>query len=336
MSAGIPQTGLAKLFGYTPKELYSEHFYQERELPYLDLHNYSIHCNEVIVKGEKGHVRDLCKRVLKYLKESRKYQKPTSGYDECILLNYWIYDDLDKYYKHNTENMNIAYAGIEKIWNNLVNDSYQRSYYQKCVPLFKSILDHDDWKKRKELYDYCINYELIGQMSKFIDEKCMQYYGYIEEKAELYDHFEKECLSHPDTCPEFYNKCKDYKPEKVLDTLICHEKIKAKKVAALQNSQRQAPESGPHASGTDLTQENSQIGTKFGHTVLGVAPVLVAASALYRYTPVGSWILKLGGYNQNNVSNMNGEELDGFLSNAQGSDGMFFGGGENYISYQPM
>ncbi|SBT02704.1 PIR Superfamily Protein, partial [Plasmodium ovale curtisi] len=53
------------------------------------------------------------------------------------------------------------------------------------------------------------------------------------------------------------------------------------------------------------------------------------------YTPVGSWIRNLGRNNPNSISNMDGE-MEGFLGNTQESGNMFFDGGENYISYQPM
>ncbi|SBT58459.1 PIR Superfamily Protein [Plasmodium ovale wallikeri] len=86
----------------------------------------------------------------------------------------------------------------------------------------------------------------------------------------------------------------------------------------------------------DITYPSS----KYEHTnfenILGVAPVLLTASALYRYTPVGSWIRKLGGYNTNNLSNMDRSEMDGFLSNTQVSGNIFFDNTENYISYQPL
>lgn len=47
-------------------------------------------------------MKNLCKRVLKYLEKSKKWGKKISGYVERILLNYWIYHKIDKYYNHNT------------------------------------------------------------------------------------------------------------------------------------------------------------------------------------------------------------------------------------------
>ncbi|SBT56035.1 PIR Superfamily Protein [Plasmodium ovale wallikeri] len=82
---------------------------------------------------------------------------------------------------------------------------------------------------------------------------------------------------------------------------------------------------------TEFTPETSNIGTKAVHSILGVAPVLLTATALYRYTPVGSWVCKLGGYNSNGVSDMNE-----FSSYTQEPGDMFSNNSASYISYQPI
>ncbi|SBT00008.1 PIR Superfamily Protein [Plasmodium ovale curtisi] len=82
---------------------------------------------------------------------------------------------------------------------------------------------------------------------------------------------------------------------------------------------------------TESKQESSEIGKKLGHSVLGIAPVMLTATALYRYTPIGSWIRKLGGTNHNTIS-----DIDEFSSYTQESGDMFPDNSANYISYQPM
>ncbi|SBT57130.1 PIR Superfamily Protein [Plasmodium ovale wallikeri] len=258
-----------------------------------------------------------------------------------------LYTDLHKYNTHCDklhDYIDIAYGTIQGIWNNLVLDSSQRSYYNKCRPLF-DMLKHNDWEKRKELYDYYVNYKTAYQIANNYEDKCKEYYSYIEGKAELYKHFGDICISDNTNCPKIYDKCISYNPDLVLRTINCHSKIVAERAAtseqaakarALQHSQVKGLGSRSLSSSSELSQENSDIGKKVGQSVLGVAPVLLTASALYRYTPVGSWIRKLGGYNTNNLSNMDGSEMDGFLSNTQVSGNIFFDNTENYISYQPL
>ncbi|SBS99269.1 PIR Superfamily Protein, partial [Plasmodium ovale curtisi] len=92
-----------------------------------------------------------------------------------------------------------------------------------------------------------------------------------------------------------------YKPDNVLSKLPCHEKI-ARERADAQAAERRAAmhhtlkseqdtEVGPLGrdvpglgtrSETEVTSETSQIGTKVGQSVLGIAPVLITPSALYR------------------------------------------------------
>ncbi|SBT00228.1 PIR Superfamily Protein [Plasmodium ovale curtisi] len=125
----------------------------------------------------------------------------------------------------------------------------------------------------------------------------------------------------------YIKKCCDYNPDKVLSTLQCHNK-------SLEEIATEAVRGVPRLTsdhGTELHKENSDIGRKFGHSVLCVAPVLLTATALYRYTPVGSWVRKLGGYNSNSVSDM-----DEFSSYTQESEDMFSNNSGNYISYQPI
>ncbi|SBS95896.1 PIR Superfamily Protein [Plasmodium ovale curtisi] len=105
------------------------------------------------------------------------------------------------------------------------------------------------------------------------------------------------------------------------------EQEKSEALDALQSATTQKPlqqkESVSHV--IESTYDTPQIGTKVCHSVPCVSPVLLTATALYRYTPIGSWIRKLGVTNPSNISNVNGGEMDGF-----------FGDSENYISYQPM
>ncbi|SBS94390.1 PIR Superfamily Protein, partial [Plasmodium ovale curtisi] len=324
-------------------ELFSEIFYQNREIYYPDLYKYSGYCNKIASPKEKNRMKGLCKKVLKYLEISKEWKKNESAYDECILLNYWIYDTLDKYFNHDTDDMNVAFGTLQFIWDPLTKDYNSTSFYKKCIPLF-DMLKYKDWKERKELYDYYVNYNSVYSTANNYDEKCKEYYEYIEGKASLYEHFGSLCTSDNSSCPEIYDKCMPYNPDLVLHTIKCHNDIvseraatreAASKVSASHHSSEQELVSGSYSSGQGLTQQNTDIGKTFGHSVLGAAPVLLTASVLYKYTPVGSWIRNLGRNNPNSISNMDGE-MERFLGNTQESGNMFFDGGENYISYQPM
>ncbi|SBT00925.1 PIR Superfamily Protein [Plasmodium ovale curtisi] len=339
MAAGKPHRGLAKLLGYTPKELFSEIFYQDREIDIMELNQYSEHCNDIKFPKKIGQMKYLCKQILRYLEHSEKWEQNKSVYDECILLNYWVYDTLDKYFNHDSDYMNKAFGTLQLKWSYLIKDSTKQSFYNKCEPLF-DMFKHHDWKQRKQLYDYYIDFNTLNGTAKSYSPKCEEYYKIIESKKSLYEHFDNECLSNVSNCPEIYEKCRDYNPDKVLSDLPCHEKIEAQKAAAaeasaralaMQQSQEHGKQARSHLYGTGSTQQNTEIGKTVGNSVLGVAPILLTATALYRYTPVGTWFRKLGGYNQSGISDM-----DGFSSYTQESGDMFSDSEVNYISYQPI
>ncbi|SBT74524.1 Plasmodium vivax Vir protein, putative, partial [Plasmodium ovale] len=341
MAAGTSDAGLTYLFGETPKELFSEKFYQKRNVDILELNKYKDYCNDINFPKKIGQMKYLCKQILRYLEHSEQWEENKSVYDECILLNYWVYDTLDKYFNHNTDDTNNAFGTLQLKWSYLIDDSSKTTFYKKCKPLY-DMFKHHDWKRRKELYDYYVDFDTLSRTAKVIPSKCEEYYKIIEGKKSLYNHFENECLSNEYNCPELYKKFPDYNPNKVLSSLPCHEQIEAQKAAAEASRRALASQQyhgkgiqpGSNFPGAGLTQENSEIGTKVGHSVLGVAPVLLTATALYRYTPIGSWIRNLGGNNPNNMGNIDGE-MEGFLGSIPESGNMFFEGGGNYISYQP-
>ncbi|SBT73789.1 hypothetical protein POWCR01_000153000 [Plasmodium ovale] len=81
---------------------------------------------------------------------------------------------------------------------------------------------------------------------------------------------------------------------------------KSAALAALQSGATQKylqqRESVSHV--TESTPYITEIGTKVDHSIIGVAPVLLTVTTLYAYTPISSWILKLGGKNPNGISGM--------------------------------
>ncbi|SBS91613.1 PIR protein [Plasmodium ovale] len=340
-------TDFLALLQNSTKKLNSEKFYDALDSESSYLTKYVQICNELPVRIKNDEVNIICTKFLRYLKNCEALNNGSYKYDVSRLLNYWLYDELTKIYGTDDElDINLGFSKFQYVWKYQNFFPSNEPNYQKCKPDSKTV-NHHDWKNRKELYDYCINYEFIAPTCQYYVEECKEHCEYIKGKSQLYEHFESLCNPKGIDCPEFYDKCKSYNPNIVLKALNCHEKLKTERdpnleVGALQHSPGQGLESatdvpGPglskHADAPDsvLTQENSDIGTKVGHSVLGVAPVLLTATALYRYTPVGSWIRKLGGYNQSGISDM-----DGFSSYTQESGDMFSDSGENYISYQPI
>ncbi|SBS91611.1 PIR Superfamily Protein [Plasmodium ovale curtisi] len=319
----------------------SKKFYNDMTKNYEDLSNYSQQCEQIIVSKNNNEVKEICKKYLRYLEKNYTlWNKVISGYDVCILLNYWIYDTLTGIYgpENNSDIINIAFSNLQLVLGYLNVDSTKKSFYERCKPNYE-MFKHKDWDKRKELYEYYIDYTTIKQQSDIFDKQCKNFYEYIEGKKSLYKHFQDLCISDSSSCPKFYDECLSYNPDSVLRTIKCHGQIVSERAAAeadakppdVQHDPVQELGSEPDSSSTELKEGNSQIGKKVGHSVLGVAPVLLTATALYRYTPIGSWIRKLRGTNPNSINDM-----EGFSTYTQESGDMFSDNTGNYISYQPI
>ncbi|KNA01559.1 hypothetical protein PVNG_05005, partial [Plasmodium vivax North Korean] len=169
----------------------------------------------------------LCSKLLKFLKNSNtRTNNIKSAYDDCILFNYWMYGELEQRYTKRKNYKSVhAFAELQSIWNSLIEEPKNTYYYDKCNP-DSNIVNQNDWKQRKDLYDYCVNYELIQKEIQFYKQNCRQLYAYIKGKSHLYEHFKTRCPSEDkNKCPKFYSKCKDYHPDTVLSLLDCHKDI---------------------------------------------------------------------------------------------------------------
>ncbi|SBT53081.1 PIR Superfamily Protein [Plasmodium ovale wallikeri] len=330
-------------------DLFSEKFYNDMNIEYDDLSNYEQQCDTLILsEKKKNEVKEICKKYLRYLdKNKTAWNVVNPKYDVCILLNYWIYYKLAYHFGlNNTEDINKAFSSFQYLWSYSMSPLNIKLYSEKCKPNFE-LVKHNDWQKRKELYDYCVNYDSIKLTVEYYKLECQKYYKYIEEKSSVYDHFEGFCNSGGSDCPHFYENCKDYNPKIVLSKLACYDDMEAEKSRAIAEASRrdQGTEFNSHRSDAvglaagsepEVTPQTSDIGTKVGHSVLGVAPVLLTATALYRYTPIGSWIRNLSGNTTNNISGMDGGEIEGFFPSSHESGYTLFGDTQNYISYQPI
>ncbi|SBT00179.1 PIR Superfamily Protein [Plasmodium ovale curtisi] len=333
---------LQVLLGNSLSDIPSERFYDELNNNYFDLWKHNSKCAEVYKIHKKIRNKKICEKILRHLENSTVSNNDNSGYDDCLLLKYWIYSVLEDIFgSEDTSHIGNAFAGVQYIWNYIVEYPNSKPYNKKCKQHF-DVFDYDDWKNRKELYDYYVDFRTLFDTAMRFDLVCEEYYRKIEEKIPLYKRFEEIC-SDQSKCPEFYEKYQPYNPKSVLSKLPCHDKIEkaraaeaSPKTSILQHGV--GLELGPQSNSYDtgMTQGSSEIGKNIGHSVLGVAPVLLTATALYRYTPIGSWIRNLGGNTTNSISNMEAGEMEPFLPSTQESGNVLFGNTENYISYQPM
>ncbi|SCA60527.1 VIR protein [Plasmodium vivax] len=327
--------------------LISENFYNNMNKEHNDLSYYSNYCEGITWGKNEDQVKEICKKYIRYLETSNELKIVNPSYDVCILLNYWIYDKLAEIFKgeDSLKNIGLAFVSLQYIWSKHYYYPGKTVNYNICKPEFETD-NQEDWKNRKKLYDYYVDYNYLISMANILDDKC-EYYKKIKEKQAIFDYFDRPCESNSNKCPKFYHNCKSYNPKNVLATLPCHSKMgevmphpaagedaSRSRALHLPEPSGEGPGLPQHLDGpqnTESTLGTSGIGKKVTHTVLGAAPIFLTATALYRYTPLGPWIRRLRGSNTNSMS-----AVGGVSTYMQETGDIFSDNEANYVSYQPM
>ncbi|CAI7719413.1 Plasmodium vivax Vir protein, putative [Plasmodium vivax] len=271
-------------------DLYSEKFYETlRRINVSKV--YTDECSSLDKLNLGKGIKRICAKVLNYLETVHKgiYNKD-DPYDVCILLSFWVYSRLFDILQ-NENNVYLAYAQIQLIWTDFL---IKKSYNELCKPITEMV-SHKDWRKRKELYEYYVDYSANKKIFDIYEKGCEDFYVYVENKASLYEHFENLCpKENTNICPEFYNDTLKYKPENVLSTFKCHHEIIKKREADARNAPQRAKalsESEPISEEGDGRMKTfdppnlsgkSQAVENLGNVLLGVVATTMTSGALYR------------------------------------------------------
>ncbi|GAB69816.1 CYIR protein [Plasmodium cynomolgi strain B] len=256
---------------------------------------------------------EICKRILRYLDKNSLSHNPDTEYDGCILLNYWVYSRLFDIFGSDAPGVIYSpFAALQRIWHDFIENRQNRSLHKKCLPHSATITKRD-WKKRKHLYDYYVDYDyLLGMAQNFITNECTNYENF-KKMFLLYKSFEEVCENGTDNCPKVFHKFKEKNIESAIKKLTCDAKIigtsgpTSEEISSLQvkSSTDVHPETEEDLvldlrdvftieSDTHLDSENSGIGSKVTHSILGAAPVLLT----------GPWIRGLVGGRTNSKNTM--------------------------------
>ncbi|SCA81986.1 Plasmodium vivax Vir protein, putative [Plasmodium vivax] len=292
-------------------------------------------------------VRNICATLLNYLETKYSASDHTSDtYDVCKLLNYWVYKRLNMvlHYK-GSRYINQVHAHILLEWNSFNQDKLEKLDKKICKPI-DNIVAYDNWEKIKELYEYYVDYSTINQNIELYPQLCQKIYKYLKSKKPLYRYYKEHCTrKDTDMCLEFYHKYEQYDPEKALSHLQCNDEITHERAAALprlprigsghsvyesdseDTDDRMKPDDAPKLSG------KSQNVRMYGNVLLGVVATSMTSGALYRFTPLGGMIRNGLGWNNNNMSNINGGDFR--LYDYASEPFNPYPGEEHYIGYHP-
>ncbi|CAG9473033.1 unnamed protein product [Plasmodium vivax] len=317
----------------------SDKFYQKLDLSDEDVRKYYEQCTSLKSIKEKIALRRPCALVLNYLANTyKKLENENSAYDECILLNYWIYGKIYEQYKVLNKSV-ISFGELQRLWNNVIEDPSKKSNNHKCKPDFHIVMK-DDWTKGKKLYDYFVDYNTLKGIVPNYDTHCEEIYMYLKEKDKLYKEYKENCSTTQGiNCPHFFSK-HDYKdPSALLTQLKCYGEMQRKE--ALKKEERTATaetDPGPTEAkanlpmGSQMADAGTNPVTKSGNVLLGVVVTSMTSGALYKFTPLGRMLRNGLGWNRNNINLHD----NGLFEYAPGSFNPYsMGGDEHYIRYQP-
>ncbi|SCA82155.1 Plasmodium vivax Vir protein, putative [Plasmodium vivax] len=330
-------------------QLNSEYFYNKLN----DVENfseYNEYCESLAHNPRGNAIKNICIKLLNYLKTNKISNKPNDQYNVCTLLNYWVYDRLNLVlYSYNSDNSNYInrkFGEIVGIWNSFLIEKLKKPDDETCVPDSRIVV-YNDWKKRQQLYEYYVDYYPIKQSLEPYPQLCKEFYQYVESKIPLYTHFKEHC---PDTdtkkCPEFYKQCEPYNPENVLHTLSCQNQILQERASDKSRGQQignghSVSETEPRGTSVDMvsvgssqkSSGKSHTADNVGNILLGVVATTMTSGALYRFTPLGGMIRNGLGWNNNNMRNFNGGDIR--LYDYASEPFNPYPGEEHYIGYHP-
>ncbi|KMZ96638.1 hypothetical protein PVNG_06299 [Plasmodium vivax North Korean] len=161
-------------------ELPSEIFYHNLKTSYKKLYQHYEECTSLDYPHNKDlKVKKICAKIIKYLKNNYKEQNDSKFKDHhCNLLSHWIYEQLAINFNINTNIPFRIYGGFQLILIDLLNGPNE-SQAINCLRKV-SVLAFDNWKERKELYDYCVDYDKIMELANSSYENCKKYKEYIQ------------------------------------------------------------------------------------------------------------------------------------------------------------
>ncbi|KMZ89592.1 hypothetical protein PVBG_03313 [Plasmodium vivax Brazil I] len=278
----------------------SDNFYRTLDHNNEHLGKYYAECKEFSSNKKYIGLRRYCAVVLNYLENIyKKSEKQNWAYDDCLLLNYWIFGKIYEQQNDLTKSA-ISFGELQILWYRLVEDTTRISSNNKCEP-HSIIATQNDWRKRKELYDYCVDYDTLQQiitnydtlkdMNPYYDKYCKQIYKYLKEKDKLYKEYKENCFtSEPKNCPDFFTKCANKDPTILLNKLSCSEEMQRNEALSSKKEGPATTETDPGLTAvasslptdSQISHEGTNPVTNTGNVLLGVVVTSMTSGALYK------------------------------------------------------
>ncbi|GAW84596.1 variable surface protein [Plasmodium gonderi] len=312
--------------------LISEQFYYK--LDNLDSFREFFEYCKSLESMERGQALKIyCAKILKYLKSNSEHIDKQDTYNVCELLNYWLATRLSAIvgYMNHTYVINV-FLEISYIWNDFIMNNFNNNHHKICNPKV-DMISLSDWRKRKEVYDYFVDYAYLSGMSRILVNPS-DYCTHIRNKISIYNYFNDKCASdQTGFCDEFKTKYKACSPYDLLLRFKCSEEVEKNKSSGeieerelhkraslgkeKSEQERQSPRFSIEGKQTVKILQSSYNSfiplKKVCGLILGIVAISMIYGFLHKFTQLGSWIRNKIANKKNNRSNINfefNEEFD--------------------------
>ncbi|KMZ81215.1 hypothetical protein PVIIG_02697 [Plasmodium vivax India VII] len=197
---------------------------------------------------------DLCKKFAYNLDRILSNQYAGKNMEHCILLKYWIYDELKKYIDGDKINVLPLTEKLKKLQYNIKDE---KSVIFDCYDDYNDY--KNDWEAEKYLSEYFINFHEIKKKNNPITKEKDKYIKYVEYIKKIYDEKKNKehcCdLEYRHLYDHYFDCNPEYNPDNLLLKLKGESEKPNKEVQAREAKTKSLKQTG---SGEDETEESDK------------------------------------------------------------------------------
>ncbi|SBT02775.1 PIR Superfamily Protein, partial [Plasmodium ovale curtisi] len=167
---------------------------------------YSSYCSRMdYLKRWYSDILDICYMFAKNFIDLHEILSEETDNDErCRYFNFWITDYVRKRLENqwkNEDHIKYVLSGLLQVENAIRAALPNKSCYYD----YRSKIDLNLWKERKDLHDYIRNYDYINEKTNSHGTFCTLYAKYFVYINELHRKYKNECCNnnYTEKCPNF-------------------------------------------------------------------------------------------------------------------------------------
>ncbi|SBT01552.1 PIR Superfamily Protein [Plasmodium ovale curtisi] len=205
------------------KDLPSYQKYMKLSAPVDDASKFGKYCKDMqTFKNENDKMNQFCIMLERNIKELPSILKEEKQNDRCSYLNHWVYDEIRKTLR-NQSNYNTDKDAVSKLIN--IGYSISRGVNSDCYLDIYLNEGFEKWKEYKYLNDYFGNYDRIKSDFNSDERKCIKYQKYASHIDRLYHNYKDECCDPfwgDEDCPKYFKCAPEFNPKNLLSLIKCN------------------------------------------------------------------------------------------------------------------